>query len=431
MATAFPEENIPLLENEKGRDDWAEEEAESSSINDDNISPQPITSLPTVQEEDGTQTSTPLDSKIRQQWQSIVRQKLSMIYRLFEKEDLSSTNPYILDSFSVVEENDVPILKFKKGGKWVDLTKKDGLPRSKQETIKRFGGIQKLKQYLNLGDDEIPIERNSKRLDKITPTEIEMQAMSSEQIVDIISEIEPNLKEMGTNTDIDMREVLALDKALQRIQTELTNNLSKLSEVNEKIARQKRKLTETDDPNMKERISKRLEDAKVERDARLEVVAQNKKSLSSQFARIRQTMEQILEGDRTFAEKVKLVFREQGLTIAAVLTALGLAIQAIVSALTGGVGDPPPPPPPPKHPNKVIDWVKKQLSSLGRLLGRLAGKAAAALPGIIGAIVSGVLNFLKKAVFFAADHVWAFIVSCVMGIAYALFQKPNRRKKHS
>jgi len=74
-------------------------------------------------------------------------------------------------------------------------------------------------------------------------------------------------------------------------------------------------------------------------------------------------------------EKIKLV----GLTITAVLTAVGLVISTIITALTGGGGSSTL-----KNPNKVKEWVKGKLKALARLLGRLAGKAAAALPGLSG-----------------------------------------------
>ena len=88
-----------------------------------------------------------------------------------------------------------------------------------------------------------------------------------------------------------------------------------------------------------------------------------------------------------------------------VLTAFGLIISTIITSLTGGAGGSLTPP---EKPNKLKEWFKNKLKALARLLGRIAGKAAAALPGIIGSIIAGVLNFLKKVVTAAAGHVWIF-----------------------
>ena len=59
-----------------------------------------------------------------------------------------------------------------------------------------------------------------------------------------------------------------------------------------------------------ERIKARIADLKEERAARLELLSQNRKELASQFARIRQTVEKILDEDLNLREKLKLVFRE-------------------------------------------------------------------------------------------------------------------------
>ena len=49
----------------------------------------------------------------------------------------------------------------------------------------------------------------------------------------------------------------------------------------------------------------------------------------------------------------------------------------------------------------------------------MAGKAAAALPGIIGSIVSWLINFLSKAVGFVAENTWALFIAVGGMILYA------------
>ena len=58
----------------------------------------------------------------------------------------------------------------------------------------------------------------------------------------------------------------------------------------------------------------------------------------------------------------------------------------------------------------MLTGVKKQLSALGRALARLAGKAAAALPGIIGSIVSWLLNLLGRGATWLAKNLWALVI---------------------
>ena len=70
----------------------------------------------------------------------------------------------------------------------------------------------------------------------------------------------------------------------------------------------------------------------------------------------------------------------------------------------------PSPDPKPSDEGGVKEWIKKQLQALGRALANLAGKAIAALPGIIGSIVSWPLSTLGKAATWLADNVWALVI---------------------
>ena len=47
---------------------------------------------------------------------------------------------------------------------------------------------------------------------------------------------------------------------------------------------------------------------------------------------------------------------------------------------------------------RAREWIKNKLKALSQLLGKLADKALASLPGIIGAIISWILNRAKEVV---------------------------------
>ena len=128
----------------------------------------------------------------------------------------------------------------------------------------------------------------------------------------------------------------------------------------------------------------------------------------SQVSQIRDSLLRVLDKNTTLAERVRTLFREQGVTIVSILTAIGLAISTLVLALTGGGAAVAPVIPTPTPPAK---WAKKHLQALGRMLAQLAGKAAAALPGIIGSIVSWLLNLLSKTVGWLAGNLWALVVA--------------------
>ena len=316
----------------------------------------------------------------------------------------------------------------KSPGEYANLTKSNGEFLA-ESTMRNRLGTSLARSLLGI---ETPSSSKSYSRLLLKDLDIEMDELPPQRLEKLINEV---TRSIGTNTDLDMREFLGIDKALTRISGELANNVSKLTEIDEHLKREHTKLDEIkDDPsyseNLRDRIKKRITDLKEERATRLEITSQNRKELASQFSRIRQTVEKILDEDLSLREKLKLVFREHGLTITAVLTSIGLIISTIVTALTGGSAGGSSTPP--KKPSQLKEWIKSKLKALARVLGRLAGKVAAALPGIIGSIIAGVLNFLKKVVTATAEHVWLFLLSIATLIGYKLvdsFQKPNRKKR--
>ena len=312
----------------------------------------------------------------------------------------------------------------KSPGEYVSVTKSGGefLAAS---TLRNRLGAALARSLLGI---ETPSSSKSYSRVLLKDLDIEMDELPPQRLEEVINEV---INSIGTNTDLDMREFEGIDKALTRIQGELANNAGKLTELDGHLKREQGKLAEIEtSPDLQvheERVKAKIADLKEERAARLELLSQNRKELASQFSRIRQTIEKILDEDMSLREKLKLVFREHGLTITAVLTSLGLIISTLITSLTGGAAGGSSTPP--KNPNKLKEWVKNKLKALGRLLGRLAGKAAAALPGIIGSIIAGILNFLKKVVTAAAGHVWLFLTSIATLIGYRLLYPPNRKKR--
>ena len=204
------------------------------------------------------------------------------------------------------------------------------------------------------------------------------------------------------------RDILGMCKALERSRGEHINNLAKLTELDKDIALEKSKLEEASDETTKDCIAECLRKLQDERAARLEATSATREALRSQISRIRETLHRILHEDKTLAERIKTLFREQGITIVSILTALGMIISTIVLAIPGG-GAAAPPQPPGKGGAK--EWIKKQLQSLGRILAKLAGKAAAALPGIIGSIVSWLLSLLGKTAVWLSSNLWAVFLA--------------------
>ena len=138
--------------------------------------------------------------------------------------------------------------------------------------------------------------------------------------------------------------------------------------------------------------------------------------LKNQITSFRETTAKVLDSNTSLAEKIQALFREQGITIAFILTAIRMAISAPIEALLpggGGGGSAPPP----KDEKGLKEWIRAKLKALASLLGRLGIKTAEALPGIIGAIISWVLNRAADVVGWVSQNLWALVVG-IGGLVY-------------
>ena len=81
-----------------------------------------------------------------------------------------------------------------------------------------------------------------------------------------------------------------------------------------------------------------MDNLNIEKQARLEILSQNRKDLQTQVARIRQTLEKILDKDASLAERIRTLLKEQGITIFSILTALSRTISTTVLAITSVLG---------------------------------------------------------------------------------------------
>ena len=152
---------------------------------------------------------------------------------------------------------------------------------------------------------------------------------------------------------------------------------------------------------MKEEITKRIDALNDELATRQESIDLLKGRLKNQIVGFKETIAKVLDKDTSLGEKIQALFREQGVTIASILTAIGMAIGVLVEALlpggggaiSGGGGEPKP-----KDEKGLKAWIRNKLKVLASRSGRLGIKAAEALPGIIGGIISWILNRVKDVV---------------------------------
>ena len=136
-----------------------------------------------------------------------------------------------------------------------------------------------------------------------------------------------------------------------------------------------------------------------------------------QIKSFKEMIAEVSDKDTSLANKIRTLFREQGITIASILTAIGMAIGVLIEALLPGGGGTVASPLPPKDEKGVKEWLRNKLKALASLLGRLGVKVAEALPGIIGAIISWVLNRAAEVVGWVSQNLWVLVVG-IGGLLY-------------
>ena len=165
----------------------------------------------------------------------------------------------------------------------------------------------------------------------------------------------------------------------------------------------------------------RLDDLNPEKQARLEILSQNRKDFQTQVASIRLTLEKISDKNVSQLEKIRILIREQIIIIISTLSAILVGTTTIILSIIGDFGGDSEQAGGP--PSKDKGTLKKWLYRLTDALKILAGKAAEALPAIVGSVVGSILTLLGKVVGFVAEHTWALIVFVVGVIGWWLMQK--------
>ena len=274
---------------------------------------------------------------------------------------------------------------------------------------------------LNKAAEELPSESDLTKAD-----DIELQ-----EIVEKASGIISQIKDVQTDTEDlfehPLCELLGLDKQLRSIRGSLKVEVAKKVELEECITKECRNLEEfreylgVYDDAMKEDITKRIDALNDELATRQESIDLLKGKLKNQITSFKETIAKVSDKDTSLGEKIRTLFREQGITIASILTAIGMAIGVLVEALLPGGGATTPSgggEPPPKDEKGLKEWVRNKLKVLASLLGRLGIKAAEALPGITGGIISWILNRAKEVVGWVLQNLWALVVG-IGGLIYS------------
>ena len=255
---------------------------------------------------------------------------------------------------------------------------------------------------LNKAAEDLPSESDITKADDIELQEIVEKASG---IISQIKDVQTDAEDLFEHP---LRKLLDLDKQLRSIRGSLKVEVAKKIELEEHITKECRKLEEfrkyprVYDDAMREDITKRIEALNDELLTRQESIDLLKGRLKSQITSFKETIAKVSDKDTSLGEKIRTLFREQGITIASIFTARGMAIGVLVEALlpgrggaatASGGGETPP-----KDEKGLKEWVKNKLKVLASLSGKLGMKTAEALPGIIGGIISLILNRAKDMV---------------------------------
>ena len=301
-----------------------------------------------------------------------------------------------------------------------------------QRSKKAIENVMKLNENL---------DERSKAIESSSTTDaeaIEMIEMTSKDIDVTVKDAEQDtsfIEPSERDKLLPLRELEGLDKQLRTIKGSLKVAIAKRIDLEGRIQHEERKLNEIQDPaysddqrDMTEVRIKRLRGELTERNKEIDIL---KGEASKQINQIKESIMKFLDKETgTLGERIRTLFKEQGITIVSILTAVGMAIGVLIEALLGGPSASAPKSGGTSGGDKkggAREWIKNKLKALSQLLGKLADKASASLPGIIGSTISWILNRAKEVVGWLSQNLWALITG-VGVLIYTYFMTKTRRR---
>ena len=317
---------------------------------------------------------------------------------------------------------------------------KSKIPKKRMELIEQYIDemYDNTKQFAARELNELPTTSEGNQDNIMLQDIINKNEIATDNSVKLI---ETSLTETGAEAStqtggLTLRELEGLDKELRTISGSLRSAIAKSIAKQVDIDRENRKLEEmandeTYSDEQREEVRARLQRFQDEQKAISDQILILKGRYSNQIYQIRESIMKFLDKETgTLGERIRTLFKEQGITIVSILTAIGMTIGVLIEALLGGPSASAPTPQSTTTSDKkggAREWIKNKLKALSSLLGKLAAKAGAALPGIIGSIISWILNRAKEVVGWLSNNLWALITG-VGVLIYTYFMTKTRRK---
>ena len=409
-----------------------------------------------------------------------LKEKIKSFYEFLEDNGYSVNKNALLENNATFKLSPDKTLSVNYKGKtiWLTLRKNPSQFYTPKTIYAKYGkgGTQFVRDVLGISNWNNPSKRSpqaeaalAKTSETIASTNssperqenIEMQTVETvEENIDTFLEAQTQTElALGPEGSLQFRELAGLDRSLRNMRTTVLKLTSDREVKKLRVEELKDELSRVSYDDGEVHFSEDFEE-KTEKIKTLEEeievldseIREYDGKFRSQFQRIKQTIDKMLHQDLTLGEQIQTLFREQGITIASVITALGLAIgmivQGILSTAKSTLNPTPKPTPTPEPTPKpkpkptptpeptpepgIKGWIKQQLQKIANLLSKVADKMLIALPGIIGSVVSFILKAASTAVGFIAEHVW--ILALAMGGAlynYILVQNPNGKRSKS
>ena len=285
------------------------------------------------------------------------------------------------------------------------------------------------------------LDERSKAIESSSTTDaeaIEMIEMTSKDIDTTVKDVEQDtsfIEPSERDKLLPLRELEGLDKQLRTIKGSLKVAIAKRIDLEGRIKHEERKLNEIQDPkysdDQRDMIEGRINKLRGELTERNKGIDILKGEASKQINQIKESITKFLDKETgTLGERIRTLFKEQGITIVSILTAVGMAIGVLIEALLGGPSASAPKSGGTSGGDKkggAREWIKNKLKALSQLLGNLADKALASLPVIIGSILSWILNRAKEVIGWLSQNLWALITG-VGVLIYTYFMTKTRRR---
>ena len=308
--------------------------------------------------------------------------------------------------------------------------------------------IEQIEQYVNEIDDnrkQFASELNKSPTSEDTQDNIMLQDMINKNEIatdNSIKLIGTSLTEIGADAStqtggLTLREPEGLDKELRMISGSLRSAIAKAMAKQVDIDKENRKLEEmandeTYSDEQREEVRARLQRFQDEQKAISDQIRILKGRYSNQIYQIRESIMKFLDKETgTLGERIRTLFKEQGITIISILTALGMTLGVLIEAPLGGSSTTSTPTlqstTTSDKKGGAREWIKNKLKALSQLLGKLTDKALASLPGIIGSILSWILNRAKEVIGWLSQNLWALITG-VGVLIYTYFMTKTRRR---